>query len=54
MQHVESDKQDLKEKEAEWSPLSNGEDLTNGGTSSLISKNRLRVLVQKPIPLVVC
>ena len=54
MQHVKSDKQDLKEKEAEWSPLSNGEDLTNGGTSSLSSKNRVGVLVQKPIPLVMC
>lgn len=54
MQHVKSDKQEIKQKEAEWSPMSNEEDLTNGGTSSLSSKNRVGVLVQKPIPLVVC
>ena len=54
MQHVKSDKQEIKETEAEWSPLSNEEDLTNGGMPSLSSKNQVGVLVHKPIPLVVC
>lgn len=54
MQHVKSDKQEIKEKEAERSPLSNEEDLANGGMPSLSSKNQVGVPVRKPIPLVIC
>ena len=54
MQHVKSNKQEIKEKESVYSPLSNEEGLTNGGISSLSSKNGVGVPVHMPIPLVVC
>lgn len=35
MQHIKSNKQESKEKEAKWSPLSNEEGFTNGRMSRL-------------------